>query len=1686
MTSTDEIKAEYTSSLADLTFNSKPLINVLTILAEENLPNAKVIVEAIEEHLSKVSTDVKLPILYLIDCIVKNVGQRYTSLFSHNIVSTFSNVFKVVDEKTRSEMFKLRQTWNEVFPPLKLYAIDVQINTIDPAWPVTAQPTNSIHLNPKFLKGTHTSVKSKPPSEPITPLIPKPTADLDKETLLMQEQLLQKQKELLELQRKTLELEVLQTQVKLQEQMKAGTAPVATNILLKPEVAKQLIPDAMSKNRPTALGQRLPAINSSLPKVNPVNAALAAAKPIRDPRLLRQQKTVPNHKSNDVELPGGCVGVVSFQKTQVSENNKNVSSKQGVRDIHKDPRLSNKPDKKSKTSPKSHPSPNCDLTKSDHSPIKSDKSSSSSSTSSLDSPTKSKSRSSSSSNSSSSGGGKHRKRDKPESGNQEAVAPGKRGKMSSVKPDNGVYGKGSDEISSAFKNIKNSTKGRNYIRRNVNDSPVLQQDEDLRGMGKAKDDAKSSDPLKPMDVDLRQFHPNMKKRSSAEGSEQPSKKSKSFDIFDRLFGNEDTDLRQLAAGNEQKTQDRPPTPPPPIISSKEVDSAEYKAQAQKNNLDAVRAKLANATNREKVLSKSFNKKRLQGESVGDLDLRSSTQTPPNNIKSKIMISPEEEESIKSGHMTKEQEKNILNKIFFQIEKDKLREAKQKDNEEAHNVSLQPISDDEFASEEDDGERSSRAVNANEKEERFAKVGPASTIEDANLGPSQFYPRDGIVFRPGLPWRSRGRGMVPQMGPQIRPPRPWMHQQPMRKWRGPWSNQSPDYNQMSIDDESSRSPGQEFGNHEFTVHQEDNKTLSIDGMPRDIRIYNASAVIFLNWDDPREISFQSGMRRVIFNNKESYVLSFGDGYKECLVNGYTFRVKLGVPSREIFINDVGFECFFGGAPVSVTVNDINLNVQLEGPPPQVKISDNKRTDLVLGKINLIINAKIIVPVFLDAKVQKFVIDGETSTLKFVDSLKRVLINDVPFNVEFGGLPKPFIVHGKKHFIRFSVLPKGVKPGSVRILDMDGQGNLSPRGAEPGEAAPVSPLLPDAKPEAGAVRSNKTGLESPENRSNSPSLFNNILQQGLNNFDVLSNVLSTSFTSAPSSGSYQVENGEQGTSSAEVQKDAVPQPTLSQLPPININDLFQKLVASGFVKTAESQKAQNSNNNLHPAIDAINNRNQSVIEATKKSIEKANNLAKPYKKALGDILKPLSFGKPETLKIRQAPLYSVLYSGMQCSSCGMRFPPEASMLYSQHLDWHFRQNRRGKKNARVASSRRWYYSLADWKNYEEIEDLEEREKNYFDQQQQAEMSEDGDEDTEIPTVPADPGRTDETCQVCRDTFEQFFNEEKEEWHLKNAIKVDDKTYHPVCFEDYNQSILETSQDEGKLEEEPTAQNKIIPGLEIILDDDDDEDEDDRPVMANEVVSLPESDESKNQEDDKNKDVAQDEKLDDDDDDGDDDDVILNEVAPIKIVVDDDDDDDDDRPFNGPTEPTGLKKENHFDDGFVDVGEGFVSLNSVGQIKIKSEPVDEDEIPSIPQDTDMVDVSEQLDEHKTSMADPEPTVAAEPEQSAPSHLQMITSIDGNVELVSNTPMGTASSMSGVGKIKINISKSLPVIPPKESSETSVSSEPDRNADDSEETVLEEPETLHCKPDLKDTQLKKLPKVAKGSELTGLCSIM
>lgn len=223
-----------------------------------------------------------------------------------------------------------------------------------------------------------------------------------------------------------------------------------------------------------------------------------------------------------------------------------------------------------------------------------------------------------------------------------------------------------------------------------------------------------------------------------------------------------------------------------------------------------------------------------------------------------------------------------------------------------------------------------------------------------------------------------------------------------------------------------------------IDQDPVKTIQIDGIPREIRFYGDTAVIMLDWDDPREIKFLPGCRRVTFDNKDSIVLSFNEGYKQVEIDDQVFDIKFGAPTRELYINGRWYECFFGGQPLGVIIDGKPRLVHLEGPMPQVDIGKAKRTDLVAGKINLIVNATQMYPVYLDAKVQKILVNGQYLTVRFVDSLRTVLINEQPFKVEFGDLPKPIFVGSEKYFIRFSALPRNVKPGFIQIANMEGIG------------------------------------------------------------------------------------------------------------------------------------------------------------------------------------------------------------------------------------------------------------------------------------------------------------------------------------------------------------------------------------------------------------------------------------------------------------------------------------------------------------------------------------------------------------------------------------------------------------------------------------------------------------------------
>lgn len=208
--------------------------------------------------------------MYLMDSIVKNVGREYLTAFTKNLVATFICVFEKVDENTRKSLFKLRSTWDEIFPLKKLYALDVRVNSLDPAWPIKPLPpnvnTSSIHVNPKFLNkspeesSTPGTVVSSP-SISTPPIVPDIQKNLTQEQLIRQ-QLLAKQKQLLELQQKKLELELEQAKAQLAVSLSVqqetsslgpGSAPSKLHVSQIPPMAVKAphqVPVQPEKSRP--------------------------------------------------------------------------------------------------------------------------------------------------------------------------------------------------------------------------------------------------------------------------------------------------------------------------------------------------------------------------------------------------------------------------------------------------------------------------------------------------------------------------------------------------------------------------------------------------------------------------------------------------------------------------------------------------------------------------------------------------------------------------------------------------------------------------------------------------------------------------------------------------------------------------------------------------------------------------------------------------------------------------------------------------------------------------------------------------------------------------------------------------------------------------------------------------------------------------------------------------------------------------------------------------------------------------------------------------------------------------------------------------------------------------------------------------------------------------------------------
>ncbi|KAF3985062.1 hypothetical protein FT663_05396 [Candidozyma haemuli var. vulneris] len=111
--SDEPFSAEYFQHLlSSLTLNSRALITELTALAERHIDKATIIVSLIEERIQKILPKYKLYSFYLMDSIIKNVGNPYNLLFARNLHKIFTESYLVVtDTLTRQNLINLFKTW---------------------------------------------------------------------------------------------------------------------------------------------------------------------------------------------------------------------------------------------------------------------------------------------------------------------------------------------------------------------------------------------------------------------------------------------------------------------------------------------------------------------------------------------------------------------------------------------------------------------------------------------------------------------------------------------------------------------------------------------------------------------------------------------------------------------------------------------------------------------------------------------------------------------------------------------------------------------------------------------------------------------------------------------------------------------------------------------------------------------------------------------------------------------------------------------------------------------------------------------------------------------------------------------------------------------------------------------------------------------------------------------------------------------------------------------------------------------------------------------------------------------------------------------------------------------------------------------------------------------------------------
>ncbi|XP_059564290.1 pre-mRNA cleavage complex 2 protein Pcf11 isoform X6 [Myotis daubentonii] len=1460
---------DYQSSLEDLTFNSKPHINMLTILAEENLPFAKEIVSLIEAQTAKAPSSEKLPVMYLMDSIVKNVGREYLTAFTKNLVATFICVFEKVDENTRKSLFKLRSTWDEIFPLKKLYALDVRVNSLDPAWPIKPLPpnvnTSSIHVNPKFL--------NKSPEEPSTPgtvvtspsistppIVPDIQKNLTQEQLIRQ-QLLAKQKQLLELQQKKLELELEQAKAQLAVSLSVqqetsnlgpGSAPSKLHVSQIPPMAVKAphqIPLQPEKSRagPSLQIQDLKGTNRD-PRLNRMSQHSSHGKDQSHRKEflmntlnqsdIKTSKTIPSEKLNSSKQEKSKSGEKITKKELDQLDSKSKSKSKSPSPLKN--KFSHTKDLKNQESECPRVS---DMSKRDprlkkHLQDKTD---------SKDDDIKEKRKTS-------------EKKDKDEHmKSSEHRLVGSRNKIV-----NGIVQKQDviteDSEKQGTKPGRSSTRKRSRSRSPKSRSPIIHSPK-RRDRRSPKRRQRSMSPTstakagKIRQSGCKQSH--MEDFMPPSREERNAKRSTKQDVRDprRIKKTEEERPQETTSQHSTKSGTEPKENVENWSSSK--SNKRWKSGWEENKSlqqGDDHSKSPHLRHRESWSSTKGILSPRAPKQQHRLSVDANLQIPKElTLASKRELLQKTSERLASGEITQDEFLVVVHQIrqLFQYQEGVREEQRSPFNDRF--PLKRPRYEDADKPFVDSPASRFAGLDTNQRltalaEDRPLFDGPSrpSVTRDGPTkmifeGPNKLSPRidgppaPGSLRFDGSPGQMGGAGPLRFEGPQGQlgggcplrfegPPGPVGT--PLR-FEGPIGQAggggfrfegSPGLRfEGSAGGLRFEGPGgQPVGGLRFEGHRgQPVGGLRFEGP-------HGQPVGGLRFDNPRGQPV-SGHRFEGGHGPSGAAIRF-DGPHGQPAGGIRFEGPLlqqGVGMR--------FEGPHGQSVAGLRFegqhNQLGGNLRFEGPHgqpgvgirfegPLVQQGGGMRFEGPVPGGGLRIEGPLGQggPRFEGCHALRF--DGQPgqpSLLPRFDGLHgqpgpRFERTGQPgpqrfdgppgqqVQPRFDGVPQRFDGPQHQQASRFDI-PLGLQGARFdnhpsQRLESVSFNQTGPYNEPPGNAfnTPSQGLQFQRHEQIfdSPQGPNFNGPHGPGNQS-----FSNPLSRTSGHYFDEKNLQSSQFgnfgnlpapiTVGNIQASQQVLTGVaqpvpfgQGQQFLPVHPQnpgafvqnpsgalpkAYPDNHLSQ---VDVNELFSKLLKTGILKLSQPDSATTLNEGAaQPPTEEEEDQNedQDVPDLTSFTIEE--------------------------LKQRYDSVINRLYTGIQCYSCGMRFTTSQTDVYADHLDWHYRQNRTEKDVSRKVTHRRWYYSLTDWIEFEEIADLEERAKSQFFEKVHEEVvlkTQEAAKEKEFQSVPAGPAGAVESCEICQEQFEQYWDEEEEEWHLKNAIRVDGKIYHPSCYEDY----------------------------------------------------------------------------------------------------------------------------------------------------------------------------------------------------------------------------------------------------------------------------------------------------------------